>query len=85
MYTWHFTFDGQRDLHRLVLAYQGRLANVAGLDPIPLEWLHLTTQGLAFADEISGVLLHLGDEGGRSTGRVTVAHTLDTRGAHSPQ
>ncbi|QXJ20656.1 2'-5' RNA ligase family protein [Actinomadura graeca] len=53
MYTWHFTFDGRHDVHRLVLAYQQRLAHISGLDPIPLEWLHLTTQGLAFADEIT--------------------------------
>jgi hypothetical protein len=26
MYTWHFTFDGQDELHALVDAYQERLA-----------------------------------------------------------
>ncbi|WP_216651414.1 2'-5' RNA ligase family protein [Actinomadura litoris] len=52
MYTWHFTFDDQHELHQLVLAYQKRLAHLPGLDPIPLQWLHLTTQGLAFVDEI---------------------------------
>jgi 2'-5' RNA ligase len=52
MYTWHFTFDGQPDLHRLVHEYQERLAGLPGLDPIPERWLHLTTQGLGFVDEV---------------------------------
>lgn len=53
MYTWHFTFDGQDELHRLVTAYQDRLQDLGGVDPIPLQWLHLTTQGVGFVDEVS--------------------------------
>jgi hypothetical protein len=52
MYTWHFTFDGQTALHELVDAYQQRLAGMPGLDPIPRQWLHLTTQGIGFTDEV---------------------------------
>jgi 2'-5' RNA ligase len=52
MYTWHVTFDGQRDLYKLVDAYGERLAGIPGLDPIPHRWLHLTTQGLGFVDEV---------------------------------
>ncbi|TDD79920.1 2'-5' RNA ligase family protein [Actinomadura rubrisoli] len=52
MYTWHITFDGQAELHQLVHEYQARLAGLPGLDPIPEQWLHLTTQGLGFADEV---------------------------------
>jgi hypothetical protein len=52
MYTWHFTFDGQTALHELVDAYQERLAGLPGLDPIPRQWLHLTTQGIGFTDEV---------------------------------
>jgi hypothetical protein len=52
MYTWHFTFDGQNALHELVDAYQERLAGLPGLDPIPRQWLHLTTQGIGFTDEV---------------------------------
>jgi len=52
MYTWHFTFDGQEALHKLVDAYQARLAGLPGLDPIPHQWLHLTTQGIGFTDEV---------------------------------
>jgi 2'-5' RNA ligase len=50
-YTWHITFDGQTALHRLVTQLQSELA-IPGLDPVPLDGLHLTTQGLGFTDEI---------------------------------
>jgi hypothetical protein len=53
MYTWHFTFDNQTALHELVDAYQARLAGLPGMDPIPRQWLHLTTQGVGFTDEVS--------------------------------
>lgn len=53
MYTWHITFDDQPALHELVRAYQAALTSLSGLDLIPLRWLHLTTQGIAFTDEIS--------------------------------
>jgi 2'-5' RNA ligase superfamily len=53
MYTWHFTFDGQPAVHDLAAAYQARLAPLPGLDLIPTRWLHLTTQGVGFTDEVS--------------------------------
>lgn len=52
MYTWHITFNDQPSLHQLVKAYQAPLTSLSGLDLIPLRWLHLTTQGVAFTDEI---------------------------------
>jgi hypothetical protein len=52
MYTWHVTFDNQPGLHELVNAYQAVLTPLPGLDVIPLRWLHLTIQGIAFTDEI---------------------------------
>ena len=52
MYTWHFTFDGQTALHELVDAYEERLDGLSGLDPIPPQWLHLTTQGIGITDEV---------------------------------
>lgn len=51
-YTWHLTFEGQHQLHDLVTAYQQALRDVPGLDLIPLEWLHLTIQGVGFTDEV---------------------------------
>jgi hypothetical protein len=57
-YTFHVTFedasvDGAGELRRLVAAYQRRLQGVAGLDMVPLSWLHLTMQNLGFTDEVS--------------------------------
>jgi 2'-5' RNA ligase len=53
IYTWHFTVDGQPAVHELAAAYQERLADLPGLDLIPARWLHLTTQGVGFTDEVS--------------------------------
>jgi 2'-5' RNA ligase len=53
MYTWHFTFDGQPAVHDLAAAYQARLAGLPDLDMIPARWLHLTTQGVGFTDEVT--------------------------------
>jgi hypothetical protein len=53
LYTWHVTFEGQTDLHRLVRAYQARL-DLPGLDLVPVAWLHLTMQGVGFTDEVAG-------------------------------
>lgn len=52
-YTWHLTFDGQDDVHRLAAAYRDGLAGVGGLTLIPDRWLHLTMQGIGFVGEIS--------------------------------
>jgi len=54
MFTWHFTFAGQDAVHDLAARCRGALAQLPGLDLVPDQWLHLTTQGLAFTDEISG-------------------------------
>lgn len=51
-YTWFLTFEGQQDVHRLARVYQDRL-DVPNLDLVPLEWLHLTMQGVGFVDEVS--------------------------------
>ncbi len=51
-YTWHLTFDGQQDLHRLVRGYQAHL-HLPALDLLPLPWLHLTVQGVGFTDQVS--------------------------------
>lgn len=53
MYTWHFTFDRRPEVHDLAASYQARLAALPGLDLIPARWLHLTTQGVGFTDEVS--------------------------------
>ena len=50
--TWHLTFAEAGDLHRLADEYRRALAGVPGLDLVPDRWLHLTMQGLGFADEL---------------------------------
>ena len=52
-YTWHFTFADQPEAARLVADYAPALAELPILDPVPLRWLHLTTQGIGFTDEIA--------------------------------
>lgn len=53
MYTFHVTFDALPEVGDLAESDQARLANLPGLDLIPRQWLHLTTQGVAFSDQIS--------------------------------
>ncbi|MEU7206130.1 2'-5' RNA ligase family protein [Streptomyces sp. NPDC045470] len=50
--TFHFTFQDAPEVHRLAAAYRTALAGAGGLDLVPDRWLHLTTQGLGFADAV---------------------------------
>ncbi|WP_406257398.1 2'-5' RNA ligase family protein [Streptomyces chartreusis] len=51
-YTWHLTFEGQEDVHRLAAEYRSALAPLGDiLTPIPDQWLHLTMQGVGFVGE----------------------------------
>lgn len=53
-YTWHLTFEGQEDVHRLATEYRTALAPLRDiLTPIPDQWLHLTMQGIGFVGETS--------------------------------
>ena len=52
-YTWHLTFTGQSELHRLATDYQAALADLPQVDPVPTDWLHLTMQGMGFTSDIS--------------------------------
>ncbi|MFJ6729974.1 2'-5' RNA ligase family protein [Streptomyces sp. NPDC091281] len=52
-YTWHLTFDGQDDVHRLAGSYRSALAPVGDvLTLIPDQWLHLTMQGIGFVGDV---------------------------------
>jgi len=51
-YTWHFTFADQPGAARLVADYMPLFEKLPTLDPVPLRWLHLTTQGIGFTDEV---------------------------------
>ncbi|WP_327434762.1 2'-5' RNA ligase family protein [Streptomyces sp. NBC_01236] len=51
-YTWHLTFEGQDDVHRLAAEYRSALAPLGDLVTlIPDRWLHLTMQGIGFVGE----------------------------------
>lgn len=52
-YACHLITEGQPQLRELAHRYQAALAHIAGLDLIPQAWLHITTQGIGFADEVS--------------------------------
>jgi len=53
IYACHLITEGQPELRELAQQYQAALAHIPGLDVIPAAWLHITTQGIGFADEIS--------------------------------
>ncbi|WP_205314944.1 2'-5' RNA ligase family protein [Nonomuraea lactucae] len=57
-YTWHLTFEDAPEVHRLAQAYRDGLADVPGLDLVPDQWLHLTTQGLGFVGEVDEADMH---------------------------
>lgn len=51
-YTWHITFADAPAVATLADEYAPALADLPEYDPIPLEWLHLTMQGIGFTDEV---------------------------------
>lgn len=53
MFTWYVTFDDQPAVQDLAAKVRERLAGLPGLDLVPGQWLHLTTQGIGFTDEVS--------------------------------
>jgi 2'-5' RNA ligase len=52
-YTVHATFGDAPEVRELAAKARSRLAGLPGLDLVPEEWLHLTMQGIGFADEVS--------------------------------
>jgi hypothetical protein len=50
-YMWYVTFDGDHAVPDLARAYERRLG-LPTLDLIPPRWLHLTTLGVGFVDEV---------------------------------
>jgi hypothetical protein len=52
-YTVHATFADVPAVQDLAAKARSRLADLPGLDLIPGQWLHLTVQGIGFADEVS--------------------------------
>ncbi|GAA2679243.1 2'-5' RNA ligase superfamily protein [Actinosynnema pretiosum] len=53
MYTWHYTMGEHEGAVDLARSYAPLLEAEPRLDPVPPQWLHLTTQGVGFTDEIT--------------------------------
>jgi hypothetical protein len=51
--TWHVLFDDQPALLDVIAPFHRLLEGVAGIDLVPLQWLHLTVQGVGFADALT--------------------------------
>ncbi|MBA9002241.1 2'-5' RNA ligase family protein [Thermomonospora cellulosilytica] len=51
---WHLLVEERPELRALVGKFRERLTGLPGLDPVPDQWLHMTTQIVGFADEIPG-------------------------------
>jgi 2'-5' RNA ligase len=51
-YALHITFAGSDELKRLAATYRQALADLPWLTFVPDRWLHLTVQGIGFADEL---------------------------------
>ena len=51
-YTWHIIFPNDAVLSDLHTAYQPLVGSLPGISPVPVQWLHLTVQGIGFADKV---------------------------------
>jgi 2'-5' RNA ligase len=51
-YTFHITFDEDPAVRRLAATYHAAL-DLPTLDPVPLDGLHMTLQGVGFTDEVT--------------------------------
>jgi 2'-5' RNA ligase len=51
-YAWHITFTDQPEVARLVSSYQELIDRLPTITPVPLQWLHLTLQGVGFTDRV---------------------------------
>ena len=52
-YTVHATFAAAAEVQQMAAEARDRLSGIPYLDLIPGRWLHLTMQGIGFADEVS--------------------------------
>lgn len=51
-WTFHVTWQDIPEVQEHLAKARARLAGVAGLDLVPAQWLHLTTQGIGFDGEV---------------------------------
>lgn len=65
-YTWHLTFGPDSAMERLVRKYQEVLSDFSFLDPVPIEWLHLTLVGVGQARAVTDLQVSKMMEGAQS-------------------
>lgn len=51
-YTWHIVFPSDPVLLDLHAEYQSLVETLPGITPVSPQWLHLTMQGVGFADKV---------------------------------
>jgi 2'-5' RNA ligase len=51
-YAWHVIFGNDAVLTDVHAAYQSLVGSLPGLSPVPVQWLHLTLQGIGFVDKV---------------------------------
>jgi 2'-5' RNA ligase len=66
LYHWHLLFHDQPALTGLVATAQAKLAGLAEIDPVPIQWLHLTTLIVGFADEVPAQAIEVMTEQARA-------------------
>ncbi|MEZ0075357.1 2'-5' RNA ligase family protein [Planotetraspora sp. GP83] len=71
-YTWHFLVGEQPALREFAARLRPHLEEADVLDPIPFEWLHMTLQGVGFADEVS-------EDDITAIGTATASHVAELR------
>jgi 2'-5' RNA ligase len=54
-YTWHITFSSSDPIRQIVSSYAPIIIGLNTLDPVEIDGIHLTLQGIGFTDEVSGV------------------------------
>jgi hypothetical protein len=51
-YTWQVTFGDRPEIAALHASYADLLDELPGFTPVPLEWMHLSLQGVGFTDRV---------------------------------
>lgn len=52
-YTWHITFSSSEPIRQIVSLYAPVISRISTLDPVGVDGIHLTLQGIGFTDEVS--------------------------------
>jgi 2'-5' RNA ligase len=52
-YTWHITFSSSNLIRQIVSSYAPIISGINTLDPVGIDGVHLTLQGIGFTDEVS--------------------------------